>query len=80
MHFFGWQKSWEKRITLKLTLEGAIAMWETQMDAAKNIPDSAEAYQAALAVTQNLVSSTRTLIVGETARWFTGQNLQMLPT
>ena len=71
--FFGWQKSWEKRMTSKLTLEGAIAIWETQMDAAKNIADPAKAYEAASISTQNLVNSTRSLIVGEATEWFIGQ-------
>ena len=71
--FFGWQKSWEKRITAKLTLEGAIALWETHMDAAKNIADTAKAYEAALTATQDLVKSTESLTVGEATQWFTGQ-------
>src|SRR6266404_3616095 len=71
--FFGWQKSWENRITAKLTLEGAIALWQTDMDAAKNIADPSKAYEAALAATQNLVRSTQALTVGEAAQWFTRQ-------
>jgi hypothetical protein len=71
--FFGWQKSWEKRMTTKLTLEGAIALWETHVDAAKNIADTAKAYEAALTATQDLVKSTQSLTVGEATQWFTGQ-------
>ncbi len=73
--FFGWQKSWEKRMTIQLTLEGAIALWQTKIDAAQNIADPAKAYETALEATQNLVKSTQALTIGETAEWFRQQKL-----
>lgn len=69
--FFAWQKTWEKRITTQLTLEGLIAVWRTEMDAARRDPDGDKGYDEAKKATQRLVEKTRTLTVAETANWFT---------
>lgn len=69
--FFGWQRTWEKRKTAQLALEGMTALWETQMDAARNLPDAGKGYEAALAATQEILKLTQALTVNETVQWFT---------
>lgn len=69
--FYGWQKTWEKRITVQLTLEGLIAVWQTQMDAATRLGDESERYEAARSATERLIDATRALTVSETNTWFT---------
>ena len=69
--FFGWQKTWEKRITAQLTLEGLMATWETKIAAARRSENPKEGYENALQATQELIESTRSLTVAETATFFT---------
>jgi len=68
--FFAWQKTWEKRITIQLTLEGLMAAWETKMAAARRSEDSKEGYEMALQATQDLIENTRSLTVTETGTFF----------
>ena len=68
--FFAWQKTWEKRITIQLTLEGLIAAWETKIAAARRTNDTDEGYETALQATQDLIENTRSLTVSETANFF----------
>ena len=69
--FFAWQKTWEKRITTQLTLEGLMAAWETKIAAARRAENPMEGYESALRATQELIEYTRTLTVSETATFFT---------
>ena len=69
--FFAWQKTWEKRISIKLTLEGLMAAWETEIAAARHAGSGEKGYEAALRATQDLIERTRQLTVAETATFFT---------
>lgn len=68
--FFAWQKTWEKRITIQLSLEGLIAAWETKIAAARRTKNAEEGYKIALQATQDLIENTRSLTVSETANFF----------
>ena len=68
--FFAWQKTWEKRITTQLTLEGLIAVWETKIAEARRATDEKDGYQFALKATQELIDNTRSLTVTETGTFF----------
>lgn len=69
--FFAWQKTWEKRITIQLTLEGLMAVWETKIAAARQYENPMEGYKTALQATQDLIESTKALTVSETTDFFT---------
>jgi hypothetical protein len=68
--FFAWQKVWEKRISVCLTLEGLIAAWETEIAAAKRDSDPATSFDKALKATQDLIDKTRAMTVAETGAFF----------
>ena len=69
--FFAWQKTWEKRITIQLTLEGLMAAWETKIVAARRFENPKEGYETALQATQDLIENTKALTVSETTDFFT---------
>mgnify|MGYP001815025722 FL=1 len=69
--FFAWQKMWEKRITIQLTLEGLMAVWETNIVAARRFENPEEGYKTALQATQDLIENTKALAVSETTDFFT---------
>ena len=52
--FFGWQKLWEKRIDIQLTLEGLVALWQTEIAAARRGADPATGFERALKGLRNL--------------------------
>ena len=68
--FFAWQKVWEKRISVCLTLEGLIAAWETEITAARRDSDPAASFDKALKATQDLIDKTRSMTVAETGAFF----------
>jgi hypothetical protein len=76
--FFGWQTLWEKRINTQLILEGRIAAWEAEIDAARRMPADA-GYDLALRATKALIRSTKILTVGETATFFSKLKFPALP-
>lgn len=68
--FYGWQKTWEKRISTQLALEGLIAIWETEIAAARREANVTEGYARALKATQGLIEKAKVLSVGETGSFF----------
>jgi hypothetical protein len=68
--FFQWQAVWQKRLTIELTLEGWIAVWNTKIAEAYHQDDLKRSYQMALEATQDLIEKTRTIQVTETALLF----------
>ena len=68
--FYSWQKTWEKRVSPQLTLEGLIAIWETEIAAAKKESDVEEGYKKALKATQELLDRTKVMSVAETSSFF----------
>ena len=68
--FFAWQKTWEKRITIQLTLKGLMAAWETEITTARRSENLQEGYEIALRATQDIIENTRLLTVGETGAFF----------
>jgi hypothetical protein len=53
--FFNWQKTWEKRVMLKLTLEGLIAQWEAEIIVAKAASDPKSGFDRAFKATRELI-------------------------
>jgi Protein of unknown function (DUF4231) len=68
--FFAWQKVWEKRISICLTLEGLMAEWETEIAAAKRDSDPVTSFDKAFKATQDLIDKTRSMTVAETGAFF----------
>jgi len=68
--FFGWQRTWEKRINAQLTLEGLIALWQTEIAAAKEHTDPSDGCQRALKATQELIEKTKSLTTAEAGEFF----------
>ncbi|OPY74800.1 MAG: hypothetical protein A4E65_03740 [Syntrophorhabdus sp. PtaU1.Bin153] len=68
--FYSWQKTWEKRVSAQLVLEGLSAIWETEIAAAKRATDSKEAYKKAFEATQDLIEKAKMLSVAETNAFF----------
>lgn len=77
--FFAWQKTWEKRISAQLTLEGLVALWETEISAARRLENSQEGYERALRATQELIDRTRSMTVAETGAFFSSIKFPDLP-
>jgi hypothetical protein len=73
--FYGWQTTWQKRISIQLLLEGRIATWQAEIDAAKRMADE-EGYARALTATLTLIRSTKILTVGETDEFFPGSSFR----
>ena len=65
--FFAWQKTWEKRVRVWLTIEGLIAIWEAEMTTAERQTDPKERFGTALQATLELIEATRKLEVEEAA-------------
>ena len=53
--FFNWQKTWEKRVMLKLTMEGLVAQWEAEIIAANADSDSKSGFEIAFNATRELI-------------------------
>ena len=68
--FFAWQATWQKRVTIQLTLRGLMATWEIKIAAARRNENQEEGYRLALEATQDLVERTRSLDVGKTSVLF----------
>ena len=77
--FFGWQKTWEKRISIQLTLEGLVALWQTEIAAARLGADPAKSFEQALKATQELIEKTQALTVGETKAFFANIRFPVVP-
>jgi hypothetical protein len=67
--FFNWQKTWEKRMSMQLTLEGLVANWETEIAAAR-LKEQGEGFDRALKATQELIARTQAMTVAETNAFF----------
>ena len=68
--FYSWQKMWEKRISSQLAVEGLIAIWETEIAAARRETETEKGYERALKATQELIDKAKVLSVGETSSFF----------
>jgi hypothetical protein len=77
--FFGWQKTWEKRISMQLTLEGLVALWQMEIAAAMVDADPRKGFERALKVTQELVEKTQALTVAETSAFFANIRFPVVP-
>ncbi len=77
--FFGWQKTWEKRISIQLTLEGLEAIWQTEIAAARAGAGPTKSFEQALKATQELIEKTRALTVGETEDFFANMRFPVVP-
>jgi hypothetical protein len=65
--FFAWQKSWEKRVRVWLTIDSFIAIWKTKIAEAKGKESAEDGFQVALEATQELINKTTRLEVEEAA-------------
>jgi hypothetical protein len=70
--FFNWQKTWEKRVLLKLTLEGLVAQWEAEIIAANAVSDPKIGFERAFNATRELLEKTRATTATETGSFFAG--------
>ena len=70
--FFNWQKMWEKRVMLKLTLEGLVAKWEAEIIVAKAASDPKSGFERAFNATRELIEKTRATTATETGSFFAG--------
>jgi hypothetical protein len=70
--FFNWQKTWEKRVMLKLTLEGLVAQWQAEIIAAKAASDPKSGFERAFTATRELIEKTRATTATETGSFFAG--------
>ena len=65
--FFAWQKTWEKRVRVWLTIKWLIAIWEAKMTKAERHTDPEKRFGTALQATLELVEATKKLEVEEAA-------------
>jgi hypothetical protein len=70
--FFNWQKTWEKRVMFKLTLEGLVAQWEAEIIAATAASDPKSGFERACNATRELIEKTRATTATETGSFFAG--------
>jgi hypothetical protein len=77
--FFGWQRTWEKRISIQLTLEGLVALWQTEIAAATGEADPRKSFERALKATQELIEKTQALTVAETSVFFANIRFPVVP-
>jgi hypothetical protein len=68
--FFAWQRTWEKRIRIRMELEGLIAHWQTEMAAARELGDHRQCFEQALTATQQLIARTKAVTTTETSAFF----------